>query len=379
MKTLKNIMLSIIVLVLMVFASPSQILAAISTEVDNPEELYGLAFQNYTVDNYLYTQECLSKTEDIILSSYNLIIENNAESEWIDVIAKLNNGKFINITNEVEWDSEDYDIAYIFNGRVFAESPGETNITVKYGVLKKNIHVTVLHYLDIAEEIEKLDCLVELDYEDKEAIEDGPELFLSASDRNEIIDRAKAMTDVTWVPNKDLNGWTRKGHFKAGKKYKGIPYSQTYYQKDDKEFITAMQNKDFYDEFKIGKILMPKYGSDCSGFVSFAWGLKRNTTYDFVTGINNGTYSKVGSYDPTNLSKKELEKAYKKLKKGDAVVFRRMNKQTNQVEGHTFIIAKNDIKNSKVYAYEQTPYKATYTSHSYSSMAGMFYMPFSKK
>lgn len=81
----------------------------------------------------------------------------------------------------------------------------------------------------------------------------------------------------------------------------------------------------------------------------------------------------------TYLNKKEIEKAYKKLKKGDAVVFRRMNKQTKQFEGHTFIIAKNDIKNSKVYVYEQTPYKAAYKSHSYSNMAGMFYMPFSKK
>ena len=124
---------------------------------------------------------------------------------------------------------------------------------------------------------------------------------------------------------------------------------------------------------------MPKYGSDCSGFVSFAWGLKRKTTYDFVTGINAGTYLKVGNYNPSNLNNKELEKAYQKLKKGDAVVFRRINKQTNKVEGHTFLIAENDTKNSKVYAYEQTPYKAAYKSHSYSSMAGMLDMPFSKK
>ena len=240
---LKNIMLSIVVLGLIISFSPSRTFAAISKEVDNPEELYGLAIQHYTVDNYDYTQESLNRTEDIILSSDNVIIENNAESEWIDVIAKLNNGKFINITNEVEWDSADYDIAYIFNGRVLAEAPGETNITVKYGSFEKNIRVTVLHYLDVAKEIERLDCLEELDNEDKETIDEGIELLLSGTDRDKIVNRAKAMTDVIWVHNKGLNGWDYKGYFKAGKKYKGIPYSQTYYQKDNKGFVEAMKKR----------------------------------------------------------------------------------------------------------------------------------------
>jgi len=64
-----------------------------------------------------------------------------------------------------------------------------------------------------------------------------------------------------------------------------------------------------------------------------------------------------------------LKTAYKKLQKGDAVV----------KSGHTFLIASNDIDNSKIYAYEQTPYNAQYTTWTYEKMANDSYMPFTKK
>ena len=325
MKNIKNVMLSIAILGLMIFFSSTRAFAAISDEVDNLEELYGLAIQNYTVDDYIGTQENLDRTEDIIVSSDNVVIENNAESGWIDVIAKLDNGKYVNITDEVKWDSENYDIAYAFNGRILAEAPGETNITVKYGAFKKNIHVSILHYLDVAAEIERLDALEELENEDEEDIDEEIEPFISGADRDTIIEKAKAMTEITWMPTEKLNGWDHEGHFKPRTEYRGVPYSQTDFQKDDKGFEAAMAGSDFYKKYERNNILMPKYGSDCSGFVSFAWGLKRKTTYDFAAEIKSDTYKKVGSYYPSNLDKKILEKAYTKFKKGDAVVFRHTN------------------------------------------------------
>lgn len=91
---------------------------------------------------------------------------------------------------------------------------------------------------------------------------------------------------------------------------------------------------------------MPKYGNDCSGFVSFAWGISKKGTGDFITGIRNGTYSKVGSYNANSPTTAELKEAYKSLQPGNAV----------GKSGHTFLIAANDAANSKVYVYEQTPF-----------------------
>ena len=199
-------------------------------------------------------------------------------------------------------------------------------------------------------------------------------MFISQSDRSAIVKKAKDMVEISWTPKKDLNGWNYTGYFRADKPQKGIPYSQTFYQKDDIGFKSALaNNSDFYDTYKIGSNLMPKYGNDCSGFVSFAWGLQRKTTYDFVNGIKNGTYDKVGSYDANSPKTTELEKAYKKLKAGDAVVYR------NNGYGHTFIIASNDKNSYRVYVYEQTDYCASYKSHSYRDMASYKYLPFAKK
>ncbi len=87
---------------------------------------------------------------------------------------------------------------------------------------------------------------------------------------------------------------------------------------------------------------MPKYGNDCSGFLSFAWDTTRYTTNDFITGIKNGKFKKVGNYDAYNPLRSDLLSSYDSLQAGDAVV-------TN---GHTFMIARNDSRNKKVYAIE---------------------------
>ncbi|AZT89965.1 hypothetical protein ELD05_04470 [Caldicellulosiruptor changbaiensis] len=95
-------------------------------------------------------------------------------------------------------------------------------------------------------------------------------------------------------------------------------------------------------------------------------GISRKITTDFINGIKNGTYKKVGNYNVDNPSTNDLLNSYPNLKMGDAVVN----------AGHTFLIAANDSKNKKVYAYEQTPYYAQYTCWTYEQMANGKYMPF---
>lgn len=90
-------------------------------------------------------------------------------------------------------------------------------------------------------------------------------------------------------PTKDLVGWKGQYIFKKNTRYSGIPYSQTEYQKDDAGFKDALSKSDFYDSYTRFGNTMPKYGSDCSGFVSFAWGVPRETTASFVQKIKNGT------------------------------------------------------------------------------------------
>ncbi|AZT89964.1 hypothetical protein ELD05_04465 [Caldicellulosiruptor changbaiensis] len=95
---------------------------------------------------------------------------------------------------------------------------------------------------------------------------------LSSNSREDIVNKAKKMVEISWTPKKDLVGWRGNFIFAKGKTYKGIPYSQTEYQKDDTGFLESLNKNDFYDYYTRFGIRMPKYGRDCSAFVSFAWG-----------------------------------------------------------------------------------------------------------
>lgn len=361
MKRFKNVMLGLVIFGLIITTVPSQAFASISEKKDSPEELYGIAGREYNTEAQPYNQEQQDPKaiKDIIISSDQVVLDHNGESEFIDVIGELGNGKYINLTNEVEWSSDNPDIAFADAGRILAIAPGEINVTVEYGGYKKVIYVSVLGSLNIADEIDRLN----------EVQPEYSTYGFSSSDRTTVIDNAKGMVNLEWTPTKDVRGWKNKKTFKAKTKYTGIPYSQTANQKDKAGFNKALAASDFYDNYTRFDIIMPKYGNDCSGFVSFSWGISRKTTSDFVSGIKDGTYTKVGSYDADNPTKSKLKAAYKSLQKADAVV----------KSGHTFVIASNDTTNSKVYAYEQTPYLAQYTSWTYDSMAEDGYMPFTKK
>lgn len=185
-----------------------------------------------------------------------------------------------------------------------------------------------------------------------------------SSARNTIVSRGNSMNSYTWTPTKPVRGWRNQKTYNAGTTYTGIPYSQTAYQSsitsvnwvDGRYFDTALTSSTsgFYDNYTRdinGEtiIIMPKYGNDCSGYVSISWNLSRMTT----SGI--ALKPKVGKSIDTALQK------YARLSPGDALVIS---------NNHTFIIKSiepiNDstgrVVNLKLTCNEQTPYECKTTT-----------------
>lgn len=253
--------------------------------------------------------------------------------------------------------TSDDNIAIADKGRIIALNKGEAVITVAYGDLIKEIKVRVLYQVDLKAIKNSLNMLQDF----------------SNDERQKIDTRADEMAYLKWTPMSNIRGWRNKKTFYAGTTYTGIPYSKTEYQKNLDGFVSAMNNSSFYDNYTRyldgETIIMPKYGNDCSGFVSFSWNISRQTTTSFIDGIKDGTYSKVGSYNTNNPSYNDLIASYQSLQRGDAVV----------KPGHTYVISANWNEFNKVYVYEQTPYSAIFTSWTYEDMASAGYMPFTMK
>ena len=292
---------------------------------------------------------------EIIASDEVVTINYSDETSFVDVIAVLDKGDSEYISDIAEWKSSNSQIATVYQGRINAVSKGSCTITASYEGHVVDMEVEVLADRDTLAEIQRLNADI-LQPEQARVAE------------SQIVNVAKDMVEYTWIPQKDLTGWAGE-EFSAGETVTGIPYSQTANQVNKNLFASALLKADFYDScVREDGTKMPKYGSDCSGFVSFSWGISRNTTSGFISGIRNGTYKKVGSYDANNPSVSDLKEAYKSLQPGNAVV----------KQGHTFIIASNDVSNSMVYVYEQTPPCAIWGSWTYSDLAADRYMPFAR-
>ena len=125
---------------------------------------------------------------------------------------------------------------------------------------------------------------------------------LSANQQN-IVMRAQQMSEVQWKCKVDRYAWGGDnasyvtsnsskpvykdgGMFKAGVTYKGVPYSwavSTGYVGWDislSDFLAAIQdaNSIFYKDYSYNTRTAPYYGSDCSGFASYAWDLPYRCT-----------------------------------------------------------------------------------------------------
>lgn len=99
----------------------------------------------------------------------------------------------------------------------------------------------------------------------------------------------------TYVP--DVNGSTGTGgRFLAGHTYKGVPYSQAVYTGyvgwdiSIDNFVKAVNDSSsrFYSGYSTYSRTAPYYGSDCSGFVSWAWDLSGRRTCTSL--LNDSVY-----------------------------------------------------------------------------------------
>lgn len=147
--------------------------------------------------------------------------------------------------------------------------------------------------------------------------------------RNEVLNRAKQMVEVTWVPKYNLKDKYSPYIFIKGKTYHGIPYSMSMYQ------VSSASN--FLSNINESKIL---YGNDCSGFVSICWGISRQTTLSLLNAVKH--HNKVDGKTISEIS-------WNDLKPGDALLF-----DNGKGEGHIMIYVSTDSKNNnKLNVYEQ--------------------------
>ncbi len=97
-----------------------------------------------------------------------------------------------------------------------------------------------------------------------------------------IVLRARQLIEVKWTPLADRAQWGWYGIFSAGKTYTGAPYGQPVYTGyigyavDIDGFVAATEDNTsaFYTGYSNYNKIAPYYSTDCSGFVSYAWGLK---------------------------------------------------------------------------------------------------------
>jgi len=147
--------------------------------------------------------------------------------------------------------------------------------------------------------------------------------------RTDVISRAKAMADVKWIPKYDIKSTDSNYTFTRGKTYTGIPYTMGIYQ------VSSVG--DFSNKIKNSKVL---YGNDCSGFVSTAWGISRQTTLTIFNSVKYGT--KLDGHLITQIS-------WEELKAGDALL-----KDNGKGDGHIMLYSSADSKNlDNIYVYEQ--------------------------
>ena len=114
---------------------------------------------------------------------------------------------------------------------------------------------------------------------------------LSAGQEN-IVKRARQQSEIKWTPLADRLQWGERGTFTAGTTYQGLPYGQPVltgyvpWTVSFTDYINAVNNNGskFYQEYSTYNKTAPFYSSDCSSYVSYAWGThNRMTTYNLPT------------------------------------------------------------------------------------------------
>jgi len=137
-------------------------------------------------------------------------------------------------------------------------------------------------------EIENLND--EIEYQEIEIIfyyvDEYQSFDLSQGQKN-IVKRARQMTEIEWTPLRSIRSWSEHPNFEAGNTYRGIPYGRPIYHTplnfSFEEFIDAIndENSYMYTRYSTRDSIAPFYSTDCSAFVSYAWGASRHWTWEF--------------------------------------------------------------------------------------------------
>jgi len=148
-------------------------------------------------------------------------------------------------------------------------------------------------------------------------------------DRENILNRAKDMVTISWIPKYNLLDSVGHYIFLKGKRYNGIPYILGGYQvSSSNDFLSHMNKSD------------KLYGNDCSGFVSIAWGVSRQTTLSLYNAAKYG--NKIDGKSVAIIP-------WEELKPGDALLL-----DNGYGKGHILLFINFDPKNNNsVNVYEQ--------------------------
>ena len=308
-----------------------------------------------------------SEVVSLFIENKDITIEHQGKSEFIKIFGICKDNTQVNLTNEVTWTSNDNSVIWAYEGRILAVGQGVTTISVTYEEIIETIKVNVKNHVNLNNIFNEAYQSAINNTKNSSILQST---YLTSSQRDTYVTNARNMINMVWsgTNNKKIRGWRNEYTFLGGFPYTGMPYSQTLYQVDDNLFYQYLYDSSsgFYDDYTRFNIVMPKYGNDCSGFVSFSWGISRHITGDFIAGIRSGTFPKVGSYNAYSPSYSDLYNSYQNLQPGDAVV----------TAGHTFLIVASG--NGLCFCYEQTPYYARATYWNWSDLASQGYMPFGR-
>lgn len=274
---------------------------------------------------------------DLNISKDNIIFELNGCVDFVDVIGTLNDGRYVNISNQVEYFIEDPNIVKYDRGCIYAKNQGSTKIIISYGGFSREINVLVNGYKEMLTDLDSLiayvDSKSDMDY-----------YGVPKTEWVSVMKRAYDIMNVRWTPSKPFIPNEQNITFPAGVELKGVPYSQTGKQCNDIEFLNSLNNTDFYDAYYRPNSTNrdPMYGVDCSGFVSYAYAIPRHSTIGIFSDLKKTSpskFEKIGIYSlksndtvTTNLDKSQLKSSYRYLYQSCALL------QRTEKGGHTRLV-----------------------------------------
>lgn len=369
---MKKTIICVVLVICFVLSMTASVLAVDANWAENDlSDLLGFSARNYYTESGHEQSDPEYQISELYVIPSVLEFDYSNEVEYVDVIAKLDDGAFRNVTEWATAEISSMIVTYDM-GRVDSIGQGSSSITISYG---------------------EMECILAVE------VQNGynPNLISTTDatitpynlETGAVLRRANECYNYTWTPTQNLTKWRGNGVYTANQTVSGLPYTQatqaypvSYSSFALLSFDTALSYSNFYEPYVSGGITMPRYGLDCSGFLSYCMGTSRKTTQTFLSGLYNGTYSAVGAYDPsdfmgysggyyvlnlTTALKNELIDAYDSTHNcQDALVN----------SGHCMLIVGRSSSNSELTVREQTPTGTVARVYSYQELADAGYLPF---